>query len=280
MRLWIFHDFQVPTEDHLMLYHELGFTDIVLGVTTNRKQFKLNYTKKKWADAAKMSWRYNLTPHFMVWAIRKQSAIEDTFDVLVPLIKDTGVESLMFDAEGTWHKGREIGPTAAAGIVRDVADEYSLKVGVTGLDRLHSTVKPLAEVCDYILPQAYSFWKPVQLCNDGKHWSHSAHTFPGVQQRKAFESWNLPSKDFVMGLACYWGDRPKNRLTPTITDAQSMRFSMTETIAVWYDIDARLQKDPAAGKFRGAAYWSGKHLRGKNTRINDRHEIIRLAAAA
>ena len=51
MRLWIFADFKVPTLADINLFSSCGFTDVVLGVTTDRKTFKLNYTEGRWLKA-------------------------------------------------------------------------------------------------------------------------------------------------------------------------------------------------------------------------------------
>lgn len=279
MRLWIFADFSVPTEAHIAQYAQCGFTDVVLGVAKSTTEFKLSSTATRWLKACELIRKYGMKPHFMVWAIRERSFIEQTFEVLLPLADQGDVSSLLFNAEGTWHRGKvggaqALSAQAAANLIRQLRSPLDL--GVVGFDRLHTTVLPLAKVCNYIMPEAYSFWKP-----GGDHWSHSWHTFPGPQQRRAYDAWwvKLPEKQFVMGLACYWGDRPRRGVAPALYDVQSMRLAMTETVAVWHEAAAPNSPHSLDG-FQGAAYWSGKHLRGNTPVKQARRDFMQMLAAA
>src|SRR3990172_4935902 len=185
MRLWIFADFALPKEGHLKLYRDLGFTDVVLGVTTNKSCFQLNFTQAAWINACDLVRKYEMKPHVMSWCLPSEEYMKDLFKEFYIWKPRGGVSSILLDAEGTYHQGQLVDRAAAVEVVRHEAAKKSIDIGVTGLDNLHKTVAPLADVCDYSFPQAYSFWKP----DDDGHWSHSEHTFPGRQQERAFASW-------------------------------------------------------------------------------------------
>lgn len=253
------------------MFRDCGFSDVVLGIATNTRGFQVNYTKDKWLRACEQIRAANMTPHFMIWAVRQERFLQKAYETLTPMMYTADVASLLLDAEGTWHKGRSMTAPAAAKLVGELARDHDVLTGVTGLDRLHRTVAPLAVACDYVLPQAYSCWKP----GSQHHWSHSSHTFPGPQQRRAFESWGHPSTPFVMGLAAYWGSRPRRGVAPAVSDIQSMRMAMGETIAIWHEV-ANPNSDYPEGWFRGAAYWSGKHLVGRA----DRQDFVKMCSEA
>jgi len=272
MRTWVFADFAVPSEDDIKMLADCGVSDVVLGVATSKGNWKLNYSREKWLEAAKLCSQHFMKHHYMFWGVPNPNHMTMALETLTSMGSVSGATSIMIDAEGTWHKGN----TADRDATIDVLSEYDGYFGVTGLDRMHKTVKPLAEKVDYLLPQAYSFWKP----GGAEHWSHSTHTFPAYQQRRAYESWGVPfpSKPYVMGLACYWGKRPKSGVFPGITDIQSMRFAMTETIAIWHE--AANGSEHPEGWFHGVAYWSLKHLRGDTAERQARREFLTMLQEA
>ncbi len=275
MRLWIFADYSLPTVDHIRLYASCGFSDVILGISKNRKKFQITGSKSKWLKAAELIRNYNMKPQFMTWAVRNKSFIEQSFDTLNPMMDQVDVSSHLLNPEVTWHE--ESGLSVLAAVKHIKLCRGDRDVGVVGYDKLHPTVQPLTEICDYIMPMAYSFWKP----STTQHWSHSAHTFPGPQQRRAYESWwlQMPQKQFVMALACYHGKRPQRDVAPTLTDLQSMRMAMAETIAVWHEAAAPESPHPE-NSFQGVAYWSGKHLRGDSQVAEDRRKFIRMLREA
>ena len=149
MRLWIFADFSVPTEAHIAQYAQCGFSDVVLGVAKSTTEFKLTSTASRWLKACELIRKYGMKPHFMVWAIRERSFIEQTFETLLPLANQGDVSSLLFNAEGTWHRGKvggaqALSPQAAGSLIMRLRS--SLDLGVVGFDRLPNTVIPLAAV--------------------------------------------------------------------------------------------------------------------------------------
>jgi hypothetical protein len=183
-----------------------------------------------------------LYPHLMIWAKRKEPFLDSALDWLLEMCsRAPELHSVLLDCEGHWHRGTLDKEEAANMVGNRLAD---IKVGVTGLTKLHPTVLPVAECADYVVPQAYSFWKP-----GGAHWSHSRSTFPQTMQATAELSWSLENADLIMGLGCYWAGRPVQGLTPKLEPIQTMRASAIETVALGVDT---------------AWYWSLKWARAKS----------------
>jgi hypothetical protein len=259
MRIWIFADFRLPSTKRLEMFKNIGITDVVLGISSDTKKFKLNsHPDKIWRTVEKIL-ELGMKVHFMAWAIRNEKFIEDVKENMNWTSVTRMVNSYILNVEGTWYRGRSLSSERAA----ELLEVRGMPLGVVGFDKLHKTVRPLAETCDFVIPEAYSFWN-----SKSGHWSHTWKTFPGVQQRRAFDSWKVVNKPMVMGLACYMGKRPRSTYFPGLTDIQAMRYSIAETMSI-----IRENKDLC--DFRGVgAYWSGKHLDGTPKIKQDRREFI------
>ncbi len=243
---WIFADWKLPVQKDLDLIEALGFTDVVLGVVLPKtNKFKPSYSTAKIVAAVDDLRQLGVRVHIMAWIYRQKTYIRQCGDWMCRICRETGAESGMLDAEKDWHKGWGISAPEAAKLVKQVFAEMPCPLGVTGLSNLHQTVKPLLEVCDYGLGQAYSIWKP----NSPDHWSHSRSTEPLTQQLTSWASWSEGGKPLVMGLSNYWAKRPARFGNLPLMDArQSLLKSLEGTRQAGAD---------------EVAYWSLKWLHGE-----------------
>ncbi len=131
--------------------------------------------------------------HLMSWIMPHQRYIDGAARRLVPLCERVGARSLQWDAEGPWMKaeGRMTYPRAARHI-RDSFTGLACPMGATAIGYTPVTkFRPLAEICEYIVPQAY-----VTSRN-----SLRPETAPGQFHRRYTERFGpIP---IVMGLAAY-----------------------------------------------------------------------------
>lgn len=244
---WIFADWKLPDETDLLLIQEMGFTDVVLGIGDDVDgRFRCKFSTSRIVNAAEAVRALGVRVHLMSWVRRERTFITDMAASLVPLCRSAGASTLMLDAEGHWHQSQGISATAAAALVKSALGDLGCPVGVTGLSNLHQTVRPLLDVCDYGLGQAYSIWKP----GAGDHWSHSDATRPGWQQAVSWASWSAADKPLIMGLSNYWAARPARNGQPKMSAEDSMKAALDSAIKVGA---------------REAAYWSLKWLRAKGS---------------
>lgn len=252
LRLGIFADWAPPSRASLVYAKKSGMVDIVLGVWADRgKTFAPRaWRQSRLIEIASLCYDLDLHPHLMVWAHRDKRFLGASLDWCREVgEKAWWIESLLLDCEGPWHRGGNgLPPQEAADFVAKRLDGWSW--GVTGLPTLHKTLAPLAELAHYVVPQCYSFWKPT-----GRHWSHSKKTFPQTMQVDGVKSWSRKNSEIIMGLGCYWANRPAHQpYVPALSTPQTMRASAIETAALDIPI---------------AWYWSLKWLRKRGVRGNE-----------
>jgi hypothetical protein len=257
-RLGAFADWKPPKEDEIAFAaRDLNFNDLILGIWPRDRKSRTGWepariwTRDRVRSSCDAIRQYDMTPTIMIWLGRFEGQIQAGIDWLQRLALETGCDVLL-DLEGDWHRGRGISPDDAARMIdRGLRPlrRAGLRWGVTGLATLHRTVAPVAARAVYVLPQAYSIWKP-----GGAHWSHSLSTFPGTQQAAALKSWEAAARPIVMGLSCYWGGRPRAAGVPALTQPQTMRIAHAETAALFKD-----RPEPLA-----AWYWSLKWITGRS----------------
>jgi hypothetical protein len=255
--LGVFADFSPPSDEALRwACSAWGASDVVFGFWSESGR---NFRPRAWrrndvfrvVDACVGR---GVRPHLMLWANRHVEAFPRALDWLDETRRVVpGVASILFDCEGHWHRGRGIASADAPKLVEERFGD--IPWGVTGLTRLHKTVRPMAERANYVVPQCYSFWRP-----DGKHWSHSKSTSPQYQQVVGDASWRAVNDNVIMGLACYWGARPGvPGLVASLTASQTMRACAAETSALGV---------------RDAWYWSLKWLRERSPRGEEVREFF------
>jgi len=256
-RLWIFADWKLPDRCDLEMVEEMGFTDVVLGMGVNDNGcFKTKYGKQRVVNSAEQVKALGPRVHVMSWIRRQKTFIRECGEWMVDICEATDAASGMLDAEGDWHRNSGVSAAEGAALVQEVFDGLSCSLGVTGLSKLHSTVRPLLDVCDYGLGQAYSIWKP----GSKEHWSHSKATEPGAQQAASWASWGVADKPLVMGLSNYWANRPARFGMPAMGVRESLEKALEGARLVGAD---------------HVAYWSVKWLHGTSESRQIAREVIK-----
>ena len=248
LSLGVFADFSPPSPAALQwAIGTLAVEDIVFGAWSsapNGRPFRPRGWKLgQLSRAVDTCVAAGVRPHLMIWAKRHIDALPFALDWLdLALAAVPGLSSVLLDCEGHWHKGHGLTADSAADLVdRRLA---GVQWGVTGLTKVHRTVRPLAERATYVVPQCYSFWRP-----GSKHWSHSRETAPQYQQAVGVDSWSRVNDRVVMALGCYWAARPAyGSIVAPLTATQTLRACAAETSALGVE---------------KAWYWSLKWLRAK-----------------
>ena len=279
MRVGVFADWKPLSKRDIEVLKEIDATDVVLGVCNDRKQFRLNVSEKRILEDCDEIRAMQAIPHLDSWVSRREGYLRPCLDTMCRLAaKVEG--TAMLNAEGDYIRKPKtadaLSPQAGANLV----GEYSLDpaqppVGVVSFDIIRNVIKPLIEVIDYWVGEAYSFWKPGPLRS---HWSHSSHTFPMYQQQRAWDSWRAANGkcDFVVGLGDYWGARPKSgAYFPGITDEQSLRACLAWVRALMDLERAEHEKDDP--RTVAIAVWSLKHITGKSKTHAARRRALRWA---
>lgn len=256
--LGVFADFSPPTDEALRwACNSWGASDIVFGFwSDDETRFRpRGWSRNSIVRVVDACAARSVRSHFMVWAARNAVVLPSMLDWLEDAVAlCPGVNSVLLDCEGHWHSGKGLLVDDA---VRLVVERFKgRRWGVSGLTRLHRTVRPLAELASYVVPQCYSFWHPA----DGDHWSHSESTTPQYQQVVGVDSWAKANREIIMALACYWGGRPAVAgKTAGLTASQTMRSCAAETSALGID---------------RVWYWSLKWLRERSPRGEEVREFF------
>jgi hypothetical protein len=130
--------------------------------------------------------------HLMSWIMPHKAYIDRAAQLLVPLCEEVGASSLQWDAEEPWTKATHRMRYADA--ANCMADKFSglacemgvAAIGFTPVDK----VGPLADICDYMVPQAYS--------------TRTSGVKPGFGQKRIHGRYATKfGKKIVMGLAAF-----------------------------------------------------------------------------
>jgi hypothetical protein len=182
------------TSDWLELYQELGFTDAVFVLNDyGFDSFGTFASPQRVADVCRRYRDAGIRPHLMSWVKPSADFINAAADVLVPLCGDAGAVSLMWDVEEYWTKPSANHAQVAHEVLAPAFADLPCPMGTTGITALPGKVKPMVEVSDYGVPQAYSF----------PNKASSSWYYPGRTQRLANQFWSPFGKPLVMGLASY-----------------------------------------------------------------------------
>lgn len=187
--------------------------------------------------------RAGLAPHLMSWVMPHASYIDGAAAALVPLCNELGVASLCWDAEEPWTQAKRAMPRdAAAEHLAAAFARLECPMGVTGIGYVSADrLGPLASVCDYVVPQAYS--------------TSSSGQAPEVAPGRFFQRWrDLFGRRVVLGLAAY-----RQSGIPGHTSASAVRTAATaaaETGAdevVYWNLAAIRRSPRIAGIIRDIA---------------------------
>lgn len=191
-------------------------------------------SEKKTIKLARVATAAGLDVHLMTWIMPHETYIRSAADMLLALAKDTGAKSIQFDAEEPWTQAKKpMGYSNAGALIGELFRGHGIELGVNGIGYAPiDKLGPLAEVCDYVVPQAYS--------------TSSSGQDPATAPKRFGKRWaNAFNKPIVMGLAAY---------------RQSGIAGYTEREAV----DAALSAARSYGS-QGAIYWSLYHMRKNPT---------------
>ncbi|MEM9456897.1 MAG: peptidoglycan-binding domain-containing protein [Myxococcota bacterium] len=140
--------------------HGLNRLDVVVNDFSKRRgpaPFD-TYRPSKIVELCQVARDRGLEVHLMSWIMPHATFIEQAAEQLIPLCEQTGASSLQWDAEEPWTKAMDALPyeEAADRIARAFAD-LPCPMGVNGIGFVPAKrFRPLAEICDYLLPQCYA----------------------------------------------------------------------------------------------------------------------------
>lgn len=141
---------------------------------------------------AKLAHEAGIEVHLMSWIMPHPGYIAQAAEQLIPLATLTNAASIQWDAEEPWmlarnHGGHRRGAEAIANAFRHLP----IPMGVNGIGYASvKKLKPLADVCDYLVPQVYS--------------TRTNGLDPRTAPAKFHRRWDKYfKKQIVMGLAAY-----------------------------------------------------------------------------
>jgi len=219
LRYGIFTGFARPTRTKLVQMKQMGFDDAILCLISKRDFSGMRLPKYVAEDLSLIA-DCGMTPHIMYWVFRDKSFIDKMVSHFLLSVSGIPIGSVVLNCEADYHVG-SFESKACALYLRSKFANFVMSV--VGLPGLHSTVKDLLAVCDYGIPEAYSIWFP----QEEPHWSHTKSTFPGTMQQDAYADWK--HRPVVMGLGCYFGQRPGNQIHPPMSKELTMSMSLNET---------------------------------------------------
>lgn len=226
---------------------DLGLTDLALFVNgLDETQFTVPATRERaLAETIAGLHRLKVRVHLVSWLRPTERYMNDAATRLRPLCMTWGASSLQFDVEGPWtnHPAlRDSEAVTRAFLARHwTFDAWPCPLGITGIVFFRAPLIPVAERCQYVLPQAYSVARPSALYR------------PKALQITAHERWKRFDKPIVMGLAAWNLNRPGGMSQHA---AMQLALATTEGLGV-----------------SEAAYWSLRWI----TASRERSDFVRQA---
>ncbi len=150
------------------------------------------YDTAKIEKLCKLAKARGISVHLTSWIMPHSEYIDAAAATLVPLCAQIGAESLQWDAEEPWTQATGApARSAAAARIAERFDGLSCPMGATGIGYTPvAKFGPLAQICDYVVPQAYATSSSGLLPEDA----------PGKFHRRYSTSFARP---IVIGLAAY-----------------------------------------------------------------------------
>jgi len=256
-RVWLF-SMRFPNVSTIA---DLQVTDVAVMINNEWGDFNVKWTARQLIELAAQLRSINVAFHLLSWLQPTERYMVSAAASLRGLCENTGARSLQFDVEESWFRHPSIykqgdSPEVITGRARAAVERYwqfdswPCLLGATSYGFMHPAVKPVADRCHYVLPQAYGTQANSQFA-------------PGVLQERSFRSWQVTRKQVVMGLACYDLYRPSGA-----TQSQAMQTAIART------------EDLTVGE---VAYWSYEWLvsRFRNeptTNVQERHAFVKQAS--
>lgn len=214
--------------------HGINRLDVVINDHSKWRKEKAfdTYTRSKIAKLCERAAAKGIEVHLMSWVMPYESYIAGAAETLIPLCKDVGAASLMWDAEEPWNQATGgMSFKAAAKFLGRAFSNLGIPMGVTGIG-FAPTAKlgPLAAECAYAVPQVYV--------------TSGSGLKPETAPRKFHKRWSDAfDREIVMGLAAYKQKGIAGH--PTIASAMQAALESTRGLGVSTVI-----------------YWSLRHIQG------------------
>jgi hypothetical protein len=282
VRLGVFYSGNLPRENFgelLKAVADLGVTDLYFEinyqkgeVTEKRKcsqvapspQFSTAATLERMNTAAVLAsdfCRVGVDVHLMTWLWPTDSYLLDAASVLRGVCERAPIRSLLFDVEDCWGDVSGNESNARALVQRAWRfDNWPCELGATSTTAVRTTIRPVIERCDYVLPQAYSYDEPQRVYD------------PGVTQQTAHQNWKGFGKRMVMGLAAHNLKRPIIQEKGSAAPRPRKPISVTEALKRAIVTTQNLQNPTV----REVAYWVYSAIRHPR---NTEHLAFVLQAA-
>lgn len=180
---------------------------------------------------ARLARRRGIEVHLMSWIMPHAKYIDGAAEALIPLCENVGAVSLQWDAEEPWTLAEQsMGYRRAAQHLKDAFEPLPIPMGVNGIGFAPvRKLGPLAEVCDYVVPQAYA--------------TSTSGQDPATAPKRFFRRWtDRFARPVVLGLAAY-------------------RQSGIEGYSISTAMDAAIASAQSTG-VETVVYWSLRHIRG------------------
>ena len=212
-----------------------GLTIMVHDVSKARapRGFQLRSTTKilALADAIRAA---GMDVGLCAWAMPHRKYLEKAARELISLATDAGARTVEWDAEEPWTQATgHMGHPEAAALIGDLFAGRAFELGANAIGYTPAPkFGPLAAVCDYVVPQAYS------TNTSGQHPSEAAHVF-----HERFAQFGYVSR---IGLAAYRQDGIDG-YTPTTAMETAIRCARATGVhdVCYWGLDALRMGDPA-----------------------------------
>lgn len=178
-----------------------------------------------------------LDVHLMSWIMPHEKFIRQAAEKLIPLATACEAKSIQWDAEEPWTQAKNpMSYQAAADLIAELFN--GITMGVNGIGYT-PTAKfgPLAEVCDYLVPQCYS--------------TNTSGADPATVAPNYVKRWKklFGNKPMVVGLAGY---RQQGIKGHTVDSAVKAAFAGAEALdevdeVIYWSLN-QIRKDPAVFK--------------------------------
>ena len=219
------------------LKHNINRFDIVVNDHSKWRTPKPfnTYNKDQIVRLAKIARAYDIEVHLMSWVMPDANYLVGAKHQLTHLMEETEAVSLQWDAEEPWTQGRgDLTHAQAAKLIGELFSATSM--GVNGIGYASkSKLGPFADVCEYIVPQAYA--------------TRTSGLDPSTAPSQFYRRWsNAFKKPVVMGLAAY----RQSGIVPGFSEEKAIRTAARQALLI-KEVDTLI-------------YWSLYHIR-KNPKV-------------
>lgn len=182
--------------------------------------------------------------HLMVFPRPNVRYMRVAINEILPILREFRIKSLLLDAEGNWRGTRDqlrINSRVTRnhiGAAQYINDHLKPELGSTLLgftdDMVTERGRVLANICDYVMPQAYS-------TNDHP----LTNRYPREMQTRRYGYFETFSKPMIFALAAWDLLRPRNY--PNATEYETMMYTLNTLIKLYNPTQVAYWSLPAMG---------------------------------